>query len=46
MGYVLGGIDHVRDGYAAIVRRLVRVALLSLVAAGGGRRRRGVACSA
>ncbi len=27
MRYVLGGIDRVRDGYAAIVRRLVRVAM-------------------
>ena len=26
-----GGIDNVRDGYAAVVRRLVRVAALSLV---------------
>ncbi|WP_414463595.1 efflux RND transporter permease subunit [Hyphomicrobium sp. DY-1] len=32
MAYVLRGIDHVRDGYAAIVRRLVRVSILSLVA--------------
>jgi hydrophobe/amphiphile efflux-1 (HAE1) family protein len=31
MGRVLGGIDRVRDGYGAIVRRLVRVAVLSLV---------------
>jgi hydrophobe/amphiphile efflux-1 (HAE1) family protein len=30
MGRVLGGIDWVRDGYASIVRRLVRVALVSL----------------
>jgi hydrophobe/amphiphile efflux-1 (HAE1) family protein len=29
--YVLRGIDKVRDGYAAIVRRLVRVAVLSLL---------------
>ena len=28
--YVLRGIDKVRDGYAAIVRRIVRVAILSL----------------
>ncbi|HJT08291.1 MAG TPA: efflux RND transporter permease subunit, partial [Stellaceae bacterium] len=28
----LRGIDHVRDGYALIVRRLVRVAALSLIA--------------
>ncbi|WP_027578030.1 multidrug efflux RND transporter permease subunit [Bradyrhizobium sp. Ai1a-2] len=32
MGGVLGGIDWVRDRYAGIVRRLVRVAILSLVA--------------
>src|SRR3954470_5751153 len=32
MGRVLGGIDWVRDRYAAIVRRMVRVAILSLVA--------------
>jgi hydrophobe/amphiphile efflux-1 (HAE1) family protein len=31
MGGVLRGIDHVRDGYAGIVKRLVRVASLSLV---------------
>ena len=30
MGYVSRGIDRVRDGYAAVVARLVRVALLSL----------------
>ncbi|MBV8193622.1 MAG: efflux RND transporter permease subunit [Alphaproteobacteria bacterium] len=30
IGYVLGGIDRMRNGYAWIVRRLVRVALLSL----------------
>ena len=39
MGRVLGGIDWVRDGYAAVVRRLVRVAVLSLVAVAGVRRR-------
>ena len=32
MRYVLGGIDRVRDGYAAAVRRLVRVAVLGVVA--------------
>jgi hydrophobe/amphiphile efflux-1 (HAE1) family protein len=32
MGRVLGGIDWVRDRYAGMVRRLVRVAVLSLVA--------------
>jgi HAE1 family hydrophobic/amphiphilic exporter-1 len=31
MRYVLGGIDRVRDGYAAIVSRLVRVASLGLI---------------
>ncbi len=31
MGRVLNGIDHVRDGYAAIVRRLVRVAIIGVV---------------
>ena len=32
MGRVLGGIDWVRDRYAGVVRRLLRVAVLSLVA--------------
>ncbi|QIG95990.1 efflux RND transporter permease subunit [Bradyrhizobium sp. 6(2017)] len=32
MGRVLGGIDWVRDRYAGVVQRLVRVAVLSLVA--------------
>ncbi|MDQ0475068.1 efflux RND transporter permease subunit [Labrys wisconsinensis] len=32
MGYVMRGIDGVRSGYAAVVRRLVRVSVLSLVA--------------
>ena len=32
MGWVLRRIDMVRDGYAAVVRRLVRVALLGVVA--------------
>jgi len=32
MGRVLKGIDWVRDGYAAIVTRLVRVAIVGLVA--------------
>jgi len=31
MRYVLGGIDKVRDGYTAIVRRLVRVAIVGVV---------------
>ncbi len=34
MGYVLRGIDAVRDGYAAIVRRLLRVSVLALVLVG------------
>ncbi|MHC2338550.1 efflux RND transporter permease subunit [Bradyrhizobium sp. USDA 4454] len=32
MGRVLGGIDWVRDRYAGVVQRLVRLAVLSLVA--------------
>src|SRR4051812_25444231 len=32
MGWVLRHIDNVRDGYAAVVRRLVRVSLLGLAA--------------
>ena len=32
MRYVLGGIDRVRDGYASIVRHLVRVAAFGVVA--------------
>jgi hydrophobe/amphiphile efflux-1 (HAE1) family protein len=32
MGWVLRRIDNVRDGYAAIVRRLVRVSVLGVVA--------------
>ena len=32
MARVLGGIDWVRDGYSGIVRRMLRMALLSLVA--------------
>jgi HAE1 family hydrophobic/amphiphilic exporter-1 len=31
MRWILGGIDKVRDGYAAVVRRLVRVAALSVL---------------
>ena len=31
MGRVLRGIDHIRDGYAAIVRRLLRVSILGIV---------------
>ncbi len=31
MRYVLGGIDRVRDGYAAVVRRLVRVAIIGVI---------------
>ena len=45
MRYVLGAIDAIRDGYAAIVKRLVRVSVLSLVALGGGRGRRPARCS-
>jgi hydrophobic/amphiphilic exporter-1 (mainly G- bacteria), HAE1 family len=32
MRYIMRAIDYTRDGYAAIVKRLVRVAILSLVA--------------
>src|SRR6202035_1893404 len=32
MGWVLRRIDNIRDGYAAVVRRLVRVSVLGLVA--------------
>ena len=32
MRYVMRAIDYTRDGYAAIVKRLVRIAILSLVA--------------
>jgi hydrophobe/amphiphile efflux-1 (HAE1) family protein len=32
MGWVLRRIDNIRDGYAAIVRRLVRVAIFGVVA--------------
>jgi hydrophobe/amphiphile efflux-1 (HAE1) family protein len=32
MGRVLNGIDHVRNGYARVVQRLVRAAALSLLA--------------
>jgi hydrophobe/amphiphile efflux-1 (HAE1) family protein len=31
MGRVMRGIDHVRDGYAAIVHRLLRVAILAIL---------------
>lgn len=34
MGWVMGGIDRVRGGYAAVVRRLVRVSVLGLVLIG------------
>jgi HAE1 family hydrophobic/amphiphilic exporter-1 len=33
--YVLRGIDKVRDGYAAIVQRLIRVAIVSIFVIGG-----------
>jgi len=39
VGYLMRGIDHVRDGYAAIVRFLLRfayVSVLLVLAAGGG----------
>jgi multidrug efflux pump len=32
MRYVLGGIDRVRNGYAAVVRRLVRVSIFGVIA--------------
>ncbi len=35
MRYVLGGIDKTRDGYVAVVRRLVRVAMLGVVVVAG-----------
>src|SRR6266536_3117148 len=35
MRYVLGAIDLVRDGYVAVVRRLVRVAIVGVVAVAG-----------
>jgi len=35
MGYVMRGIDGVRDGYAAVVVRLVRISLLVLVLIAG-----------
>src|SRR6202451_4365791 len=35
MRYVLGGIDRVRNGYTAIVRRLVRVAIVGVVVVAG-----------
>ena len=35
MHYVLRGIDNVRDGYGALVRRLVRVAVIGVVAVVG-----------
>ena len=34
MARVMRGIDHMRDGYAAIVRRLVRLSILGLVLVG------------
>ena len=37
--WVLGGIDSVRNGYAAVVRRLLRVAVLSVVLLIAARRR-------
>ena len=35
MRYVLGAIDLARDGYAAVVKRLVRVAVISIVVVAG-----------
>jgi len=35
MRYVLGAIDHVRNGYVAVVRRLVRVAIVGVVVVAG-----------
>src|SRR6478752_5556765 len=35
MRYVLGAIDHVRDGYVAVVRRLMRVAIVGVVVVAG-----------
>ena len=35
MRYVLGAIDRVRDGYVAVVRRLVRVAIIGVVVVAG-----------
>jgi hydrophobe/amphiphile efflux-1 (HAE1) family protein len=34
MGRVMRGIDHVRDGYASIVHRLLRVAILAILLVG------------
>ncbi len=34
LGWVMGGIERVRGGYAAVVRRLVRVSVLGLVLIG------------
>ena len=34
MGRVMRGIDHVRDGFAGLVRRLIRVAVLAVVLVG------------
>jgi hydrophobic/amphiphilic exporter-1 (mainly G- bacteria), HAE1 family len=35
MRYVLGAIDHVRDGYVAVVRRLVRVSIVGVLVVAG-----------
>src|SRR5262249_41427948 len=35
MRYVLGSIDRVRDGYVAVVRRLVRIAVVGVVVVAG-----------
>jgi hydrophobe/amphiphile efflux-1 (HAE1) family protein len=31
MGYILGGIDRMRDGYTSVVTRLLRVSILAIV---------------
>jgi hydrophobic/amphiphilic exporter-1 (mainly G- bacteria), HAE1 family len=35
VGWMLTGIDKVRDGYSSVVNRLLRIALLSVLAIGG-----------
>jgi hydrophobic/amphiphilic exporter-1 (mainly G- bacteria), HAE1 family len=35
MRYVLGGIDHVRNGYVAVVRRLARAAIIGILVVAG-----------
>ena len=43
LGYVLRGIDMVRDGYACVVRKAGPLAVLGLVVLAGGDGRRGLA---